>query len=166
MLNYFIFFAHYIIKTIMGTITNAIMAVPIGVMYNMIIHEFSKIVNHKASYDNKIQKNLLIIFGGGLFGFIAATFLLADSDNKALKFGLYIGSVLLMLHSIVYNWKVMQNDTRIIIMVLTLGTLIWYSYSKEYKKPKGKKIAKMVNGVYKNTKNQITESELDEFYPN
>ena len=146
----------------MRKITNLLLAIPIGVIYNMIVHELSNVLNDKSSYKNKVQKSLLLLFGGGLFGFVVAMFMLSGEKNSPVRYGLLLGSALLFIHSVMYNWKIMQNDTRIIIMTLTLFTLIWYSYSNEYKKPKGKKIAKFVKGVYDSAKNENENEDEDE----
>lgn len=114
----------------MGVITDLFLSIPIGVIYNMIIHETATLFNDKFSYKDKVQRSLLMVFGGGLIGFIIAMFILSgDIQNTALKYGLILGSILLISHSIFYNWHLMQNDTRIIVMILALFALIWYSYS-------------------------------------
>lgn len=136
----------------MGILIDLALAVPIGVIYNMIIHESAEIFNSKLNYKDKIQRNLLLIFGGGLIGFLIATFL---TTNPALKYGMYLGSILLLAHSIMYNWVVMQNDTRIIVMMLSLIVLIWYAYShddgnrdsaisSDYKEKDGMKISSLL----------------------
>ena len=113
----------------MGLITDIILAFPIGIIYNMIIHESTDILNNKFNYADRVQKSLLIVSGGGLFGLIFAMFFLSNGlENRAIKYGLLFGSFLLLFHSIICNWQTMQNDTRIIIMVLTLCVLMWYSY--------------------------------------
>ncbi len=126
----------------MGVITDLLLAVPIGIIYNMIVHESSVIFNDKFNYKDKVQRTLLMVFGGGLIGMIVAMFCLSNSiQNTAIKYGLYLGSALLLFHSVIYNWQIMQNDTRIIVMVLTLCVLIWYSYMSnktETKKEKTK----------------------------
>ena len=116
----------------MGIITDIVLAVPIGLIYNSIVHKIGEILNNNAGYEQKIQKNLLIVFIGALFGFLIA-YLLFNSErykNRALRYGLYFGSIILFIHSILYNWPIMQNDTKIIILILTFATLIWYSFSK------------------------------------
>lgn len=114
----------------MGIITDLILALPIGIIYNMIVHETTDIFNDKFTYRDKVQRTLIMIFLGGLIGLVIAMFCLSNStQHTAIRYGLYIGSLLLLFHSIIYNWKVMQNDTRVIIMILVLSMLIWYSYS-------------------------------------
>lgn len=148
----------------MGVITDLLLAVPIGIIYNMLVHEFAYIFNEKFNYKDKVQKTLLIVFGGGMFGMIIAMFCLSNSvQNTAVKYGLYIGSILLLFHSIFYNWQIMQNDTRIIIMILTLCTLIWFSYttnskndkSTDYTNSDGTKLSQLLPLTYYEQYNDI-----------
>lgn len=116
----------------MGLLSDIIISVPIGITYNIIIHKTGEILNDNKNYKDKIQKNLLLSFGGGMFGIIMASVLFGDKSkykNRAVRLGLYIGSTLLLIHSIGYNWTLMENDTKIIIMIITLASLIWYTYS-------------------------------------
>lgn len=109
----------------MGFIIDSIVAIPIGIIYNMMIHEFADLLNEKSNYNEKIQRSLLVVFGGGIMGFCVGYFL---TKNLALKFGMFLGAILLISHVVMYNWETMRNDTRIIVMVLSLAVLIWYSY--------------------------------------
>lgn len=116
----------------MGVITDLLLALPIGIIYNMIIHESADILNNKFNYKDKVQRSLIMVFGGGFIGMIITMFVLPHSiKNTAVRYGLCFGSLLLLFHSIIYNWQIMQNDTRIIVMILTLCALIWYSYSSK-----------------------------------
>jgi len=108
-----------------------LLAIPVGIMYNMIIHKTGEIFNNDLSYKEKLQKNLLIVFAGGILGIILANLVFGDKQkykNRALRFGLYLGAGMLMCHSVMYNWTIMQNDTKFIVMIVTLCMLIWYTY--------------------------------------
>lgn len=109
----------------MSFIFDSIISLPIGIIYNMIVHEIAELFNEKENYNEKLQKSLLIVFGGGLVGFLIGHVL---STNRSLKFGMYLGSLLLIAHVVMYNWETMRNDTRIIVMMLSLVVLVWYSY--------------------------------------
>ena len=110
----------------MGLFFDLILSIPIGYIYNIIIHQLAEIVNSNISDVVKIQRMLIIIFGGGILGIILGMYL---SKKRAISFGLYLGSFILLLHSLFYNWKIMENSTKIIIMLLTFGLLLWYVYN-------------------------------------
>lgn len=116
----------------MGIITDLIIAVPIGILYNQTVHKISDMFNGDLSYEDKYQKNLLFIFGGGLMGLLIAFFMLNSKtyNNRALKYGLYLGSFILFVHSVFYNWHIMRNDAKIIVLLLALSSLIWYTFSR------------------------------------
>lgn len=110
----------------MGIFFDVIFAIPIGILYNMLIHKICDTFNNELSYNEKMQKNLIIIFGGSLLAFFIAYF---NKKNKPLKYGLYLGALLLFAHSVIYNWYIMYNDTKIIVMSMCFLLLIWYTYS-------------------------------------
>lgn len=117
----------------MGLFVDGLFAIPIGIMYNMIIHKTGEIFNNDLNYKEKLQKNLLIVFGGGIFGLLLGFSVFGNKNkykNRALRYGLYFGSLMLLGHSLMYNWTMMQNDTKFIIMITTLISLIWYTYSR------------------------------------
>jgi ABC-type uncharacterized transport system permease subunit len=115
----------------MGILTDIVISLPIGLVYNMLVHNLGEIYNTDLEYNEMIQKNLLVSFGGGLLAFVIA-FSVFDSGrykNRPIKYGLYLGSALLIFHSIGYNWNVLKSDTKFIIMSITLGILVWYAFS-------------------------------------
>lgn len=112
-------------------ITDIVIAVPIGIIYNLTIQKSCEIFNNNMNYKDRVQKNLLISFGGGITGLLLATLFFGDGSkykNRSIRYGLYLGSVLLLIHSIIYNWGTLENDSKLIIMILTLAVLIWYTY--------------------------------------
>lgn len=111
---------------------NILIAIPIGLIYNIIIHKIGEIFNSDLEYKNKIQKNLLLSFGGGIIALFAATQLFAENkkyESKPIKYGFYLGAFLLLFHSLFYNWKTMENNTKFIVMIITLAILISYTYT-------------------------------------
>jgi hypothetical protein len=110
----------------MSLITNIIIAIPIGLLYNLIVHKLCETLNVGTSYSRKLQNNLIIIISFSIIGFVIAYH---SKKNKSLKYGLYFGSLLLFLHSFVYNWYSMSNDTKVIIAFFCFVCLIWYSFS-------------------------------------
>jgi Ca2+/Na+ antiporter len=120
----------------MSLIIDIIVAVPIGLLYNLIIHKLCETLNVNLSYSQKIKNNLIIIIS---FSIIAFTIAYHTNKNKSLKYGLYFGASLLFLHSAVYNWHSMNNDTKMIVAFFCLICLIWYSFSSNNKNNKNNK---------------------------
>jgi hypothetical protein len=121
-----------------------LIAIPIGIMYNMTIHKTGEIFNYDIDYNYKVQRNLLISFGGGIIGLMMAMFVFGQNSrfkNRSIRYGLYFGSILLLIHTIMYNWETLENDSKFVIMIITLLALMLYVYNnfteneenKEYK---------------------------------
>lgn len=130
-----------------------LLAIPIGIIYNMIVHKTGEIFNNDMTYIERLQKNLLIAFAGGVFGILCAYMIFGDNKkyrNKSLKYGLILGAGMLLCHSIMYNWTLMQNDTKFIIMIGMMAMLIWYTY---YRLDKNKK------------SNESSENDLADILP-
>lgn len=110
----------------MITIKDIFIAILIGIFYNMIIHKFIEIINVNMQYNNKIQLNLLLSFGSAIIGIIFGMFV----SNNAIKLGLYFGSGILLFHSVFYNWNIINDKYKLLMMATVLVILIWFSYNK------------------------------------
>lgn len=116
----------------MNILFDSAMAIPIGVLYNMIIHETGDIFLNKYEHAYKTQQKLLLTFVGGIMGLILAGSLFGPKalfKNRAIRYGLYFGSILLLIHTLFNNWGILKNDTKYLIMVIALFLLIVYAYN-------------------------------------
>ena len=115
----------------MGLLVDVSIALPIGLIYNIFFHKIGEIINNNLDYREKIQRNLILTFIGGVVAIILASSIFKDNKkykNRAIRYGLYIGSFLLLFHTLLYNWHILANDTKLFIMTATMVILIWYSY--------------------------------------
>ncbi len=113
----------------MALTTDILLAVPIGIIYNILIHKFAEIINENAEFNTKQQRNFLLFFGFGLLSFLMGYYIFGQTHkNRCLRYGLYIGGFLLMLHSLFYNWTQMENTSKLVIMAIGLGIAMWYIY--------------------------------------
>jgi hypothetical protein len=106
-------------------------AIPIGILYNLMILKFGDIVNENITYKLKIQRNLLLGFIGATFAFLLANFIFGDNKqykNRAIQYGLWLGSCILLIHVVLYNWNILENDSKLIIIIITFIVLLLYSY--------------------------------------
>lgn len=107
------------------------MAIPIGILYNLMVLKLGDISNENVPYKLKMQRNLLLAFGSAALAFFLAHFVFDESKqfgNRAVKYGLWIGMCILLIHVMLYNWHVLENDTKLIIMIITFVILLLYSY--------------------------------------
>lgn len=112
-------------------LTDIILAIPIGIIFNILAYEVTDILNNNLIYDDKIQSNLVINFMIGLLGFFLGYYIFKKNKkikNKAIRYGLYFGSSLLIFNTLVYNWNIMTNSVKIIIFITVLTFLVFLSY--------------------------------------
>lgn len=122
----------------MSLLTDISVGIPIGIIYNVLCHKICEIINSSFEYREKIQRNLILTFVAGIFALVLAITVFNEHKkfkNRAIRIGLYIGSTLLLLHTLVYNWPVLENDTKLFIIITVLIGLIWYSYRIKIDEP-------------------------------
>ena len=115
----------------MGLFADIVIALVIGFIYNLMIYKLEEIFGADLEYDKKIQANLMISFAGGIIGLFLALYVFNEGSkyrNRPLRYGLYFGSILLLTYSAFYNWVTMTNDTKFVVMLITLFALIIYTY--------------------------------------
>lgn len=108
-----------------------LIAIPIGILYNLMVLKFGEISNANVPYKLKMQRNLLLAFGSAALAFFLAQFIFDETKqfgNRAVKYGLWIGMCILLIHVMMYNWHVLENDTKLIIMIITFVILLLYAY--------------------------------------
>lgn len=116
----------------MGYLLNAIMTVPIGILYNIFITKLSEIMTNSLVYEERIQKHLIFCFIGGLAGYILAMTIFEKDgilENVSAKYGIALGSTVLILNAMISNWMILQNDTKLFI----IGMLFMFSLTVAYK---------------------------------
>lgn len=116
----------------MKLLFDILIAIPIGIMYNLIILKFGDVFNSQLSYKIKTQRNLLLAFSGAIFAFLINQYMFCDEceyKNKSIKYGLYLGSIILLIYVVLYNWNILENDSKLIIMFVTFISLMMYSYN-------------------------------------
>lgn len=115
----------------MGYFIDVLLSIPIGVLYDLIIQKGIDMVVMDMEYDEKIQKSLIIAFIGSVVGYILALSVFdygSQYGNRAVKYGMFFGATLLMLNSIIFNWTVLSNDTKLILMGFVFVFMVAMAY--------------------------------------
>jgi len=108
-----------------------LLAIPIGIVYNLAINKASEIFNEGVIHKDKIQNNLIIEIISGIGIIILAMILFGEKSkmkNKIVKYGLYFGGGLLLFHALFCNWDTLENSTKLFMMFGILITMIMYAY--------------------------------------
>jgi hypothetical protein len=115
----------------MGYLIDIGVAVPIGVLYTVIVQKVGEILTKDIKYDERIQKNLIMAFIGGMFGYIVAMSLFDKGsllENRGVKYGMFFGSSLLIVNAVLFNWSALDNDTKLFILGFIMSAIIIISY--------------------------------------
>jgi hypothetical protein len=116
----------------MSIIIDSMIAIPVGITYNIIVHKFGEIFNNDLDFKSKYQKQILLCFGGGILALYLSYFIFGEHvkyKNRAMRFGCYFATFLLFLYSLFYNWNSMDNDIKFIVMITILLSLCFVAYN-------------------------------------
>ena len=96
-----------------SVILNVLLAVPIGLLFILFVNKLIEILTHDTVAEARIKKNLIIAFIIGIIGILIAWFIFYKSKvkNLGVMLGLMLGSIYLMINSLILNWdKLSMNE--------------------------------------------------------
>ena len=85
-----------------------------------------------APYDEKFGNTLIFLFIAGVAGVVIGRVILDDNhkyQNSAVSKGLFIGGIMLIITSLFVNWDNMGDESRLLILGLLFGSIIWVAYN-------------------------------------
>ena len=110
-------------------IKNIILALLIAIIYNFFVY---KLVNVMVSESESAQDvALIIIFIIGIITLVLAQTLFQNHPtfkNRPIKYGLTLGSLILIGYTLFVNWNTMTDQTRLIIIGIVFTIIIWICY--------------------------------------
>src|SRR3989338_3370049 len=116
----------------MNNILGIIVSVIIGILYNIFVQKIGETFSDNERYSEKTKRILVICFIGAIIGFLLAKTLFTSNKkfkNKIMRYGLYIGSALLLFQTLFCNWHMMDNDVKMFVLLIVMGIFIWIAYS-------------------------------------
>jgi hypothetical protein len=119
-----------------------LLAIPIAAIYSMVVLTIGEMFNENNSYNEKIRNNLIFGIIGGIIGLVIGIYLFNKDqsyENNIIKYGFYGGAALLLFYAIIYNWSVLGNDSKCVIMIICLGIIMKYAFYINNKKIKSDK---------------------------
>ena len=126
----------------MDIIKDGILALFFGVVYYFLVDKLVYTFVDSMFEFNKYQKILILIFVVGLAGLlISLTFLQNNKyfGNRSVRYGLMLGSAMLIFYSIISNWSKIDDYTKIAVFAILLISIIWFSYNNSVEGTKPKK---------------------------
>jgi hypothetical protein len=131
----------------MGAIKDITFGVFFGAIISMIIMKIGDIVFKDNVYDKKVQNLLGLYFISGLLCIALGSYL----TNTSLKLGFTTSGFILLFYVVFGNWDQLSETTKLIILVLSLGLLIKYTFlskKKDQKKELIEEIKEIANEDY------------------
>lgn len=129
----------------MSIVKDIILALFFGIIYYFLVDKLVYTAVENLFESNKYQKILIIIFILGLVGLITSLTLLQENrylGNRPVRYGLMLGSVMLIFYSIISNWSKIDDYTKIMVFAILLISIIWFSYSNPFGEEKKSKSQK------------------------
>ena len=102
----------------------------IGLLFILFVNKLIEILTHDTVAEARIKKNIIISFIIGIIGILIAWFIFYRSrvKNLGVMLGLMLGSIYLMINSLILNWDKLSNDSKLFMIGSVLVALIVISY--------------------------------------
>ncbi len=145
-------------------IKTILLSIIIGIIYTVLLMKTSEIIFSDQKYDNKVQNTLAFLFVISIIGLIISHKLLTN-DSLPIKFGLTVGSVILLFYSLVINWDLISNNTKLLILLGSFAAIIYYTKTsaKKDKLEEAKKLKKELKKEKEKLKELNDDTEDTEF---
>ena len=103
-----------------------ITSILLGALYNMLAHKCINIMYSHLEYDKRLKQSLVTLFIVGVMTLIISKFILHEI-NTCTKDGLFIGGCFLIVSAIANNWDHMNEQIKILLLIVLIGTIIYYT---------------------------------------
>jgi hypothetical protein len=137
------------------TFNDILFAIPIAISFCILVFKTVDILYKEEQCREKYQKTATTLFVIGLVGIIISQVIFNKQNNlnnRSVRFGILSGSVIIIFYSVVRNWDLLDDITKLIIFGILFSVVIGWTYiaSNNIKKIKNKsnKNNKNINDTY------------------
>ena len=111
-------------------VRDVLISIPISILYIFFIQKLIELLNNDLIYEDKIKRTIAISFVAVIVGFVVAfkIFNYKKTYNRIGKYSLICGSTFIFLNSILYQWPHLANDTKLIVIGISLCSALVLSY--------------------------------------
>ncbi len=111
-------------------VRDLLISIPIGLLYVFFINKIIQVLTSESEFDEKIKKKISISFVAIIVGYVLAikVFSHGKVKNRIIKYSLMIGTTLILINTILYNWPQLKNDTKTFVIGALLLLFFVYSY--------------------------------------
>lgn len=118
----------------MGYAMNVALSIPMAIIIYFLTEKLIIGATSENKFMERVQKSFVIGFIIGLAYIALAMNIFGEGkqfDNQALQLAMYGAGGFLVLNSVVINWNVLDEGTKIILLGLMIAGLVVYSFTKE-----------------------------------
>jgi hypothetical protein len=111
-------------------VRDLLISIPISLLYIFFINKIIQVLTSESEFEEKIKKKISISFVAIIVGYLLAikVFSHGKMKNRIIKYSLMIGTTLILINTIVYNWPQLKNDTKTFVVGALLLLFFMYSY--------------------------------------
>ena len=111
-------------------VRDLLISVPISLLYVFFINKIIQVLTSESEFEEKIKKKISISFVAIIVGYVLAikVFSRGTMKNRIIKYSLMIGTTLILINTVVYNWPQLKNDTKTFVVGALLLLFFIYSY--------------------------------------
>ena len=125
----------------MGRVTEFMIGSTIGFILYVLVVSISQTLTSTLEFNDKIQKIFIIKFLSAIcllcLAFTSFSYQ-GKLENRTVKWGLILSSIALSANTMIVNWDILSNNTKIILIGACLSVVVWYAYHLESTSDKNK----------------------------
>lgn len=113
------------------TIKNIIIGVPIGVIYFILSSMIGEVIYKDIKIDDRQIYISIIMFISALIGLFISYYVLNKNKkyhNDSLKYGLIMGSIVLLFYTLVRNWDITSNEYKLGVFSIIFLIMLWITF--------------------------------------
>jgi len=117
-------------------------AIPIAVSFCVLVFKTVDILYKEEQCREKYQKTVTTLFVIGMIGIIISQAIFNKQNglnNRAIRIGLLCGSSLIIFYSVIHNWEILDDITKLIIFGILFSVVIGWTYVATSNVPQNKK---------------------------
>jgi hypothetical protein len=126
----------------MGYVAEFMIGSTIGIILYILIISISQTLTSTLEFNDKTQKIFIIKFLSALcllcLAFTSFSYR-GKLENRTVKWGLILSGAALSINTMIINWNILSDNTKIILIGLCLSVIVWYAYQLESKDSDGNK---------------------------
>jgi hypothetical protein len=111
-------------------VRDVLLSIPLGVLYVFFINKILQLLTSETVYEEKVKKSIAISFIAIIVGYVLAFKIFSSGKlkNRIIKYSLILGTSLLLINSILYQWTELNTDTKALMTGILLVLLFVLSY--------------------------------------